>query len=79
MNRRAMKFLTEPVRDQDLLDAIHVGLACDWRPVRIKTVAALRARFVTPCEREVMALWLRGVARDMGVSKTTVTLQRAVR
>jgi FixJ family two-component response regulator len=54
----AIEFLTKPFRDQDLLDAIQLGLARDraWLENE-KAIAVLRARFetLTPREREVMA------------------------
>jgi FixJ family two-component response regulator len=54
----AIEFLTKPFRDQDLLDAIQLGLARDraWLENE-KAIAALRKRFetLTPREREVMA------------------------
>jgi FixJ family two-component response regulator len=58
MKEGAIEFLTKPFRDQDLLDAIQLGLARDraWLENE-KTIAVLRARFetLTPREREVMA------------------------
>src|SRR6516162_6300786 len=59
MKEGAIEFLTKPFRDQDLLDAIQLGLARDraWLENE-KTIAVLRARFetLTPREREVMAI-----------------------
>jgi FixJ family two-component response regulator len=59
MKEGAIDFLTKPFRDQDLLDAIQLGLARDraWLENE-KTIAVLRARFetMTPREREVMAI-----------------------
>src|SRR5262249_12110996 len=59
----AIEFLTKPFRDQDLLDAIQLGLKRDraWLQNE-KVIAALRARFetLTPREREVMALVVAG-------------------
>jgi FixJ family two-component response regulator len=84
MKRGALEFLTKPVRDQDLLDAIHLGLERD-RAQRDseKTLAALRERFetLTPREREVMAEVLKGrlnkqIAGDIGVSEVTVKAHR---
>ena len=58
MKGGAIEFLTKPFRDQDLLDAIQVGLARDRaRCETEKELGALRARFetLTLREREVMA------------------------
>src|SRR5580700_11091892 len=57
MKRGAIEFLTKPFRDQDLLDAIEVGLARDRvRRDNERAVATLRERFeaLTPREREIM-------------------------
>jgi FixJ family two-component response regulator len=84
MKGGAIEFLTKPFRDQDLLDAIQLGLARDraWLENQ-KSVAELRARFdiLTPREREVMALVVTGrlnkqVAADLGVSEITVKVHR---
>jgi FixJ family two-component response regulator len=80
----AIEFLTKPFRDQDLLDAIQLGLARDraWLENE-KVTAALRARFetLTPREREVMALVVTGrlnkqIAWDIGISEITVKVHR---
>src|SRR5712675_55938 len=74
MKSGAIEFLTKPFRDQDLLDAIQLGLSRDraWLENE-KAIAGLRARFetLTPREREVMALVARGrlskqIAGDIG-------------
>jgi FixJ family two-component response regulator len=80
----AIEFLTKPFRDQDLLDAIQLGLARDRAWLEdAKAIAALRARFetLTPREREVMALVATGrlnkqIAYDIGVSEITVKVHR---
>jgi FixJ family two-component response regulator len=84
MKGGALGFLTKPVRDQDLLDAIHVGLERDrGRLESEKALAAVRERFetLTPREREVMAAVLKGrlnkqIAGDIGVSEVTVKAHR---
>jgi FixJ family two-component response regulator len=89
MSVRAMKggaldFLTKPFRDQDLLDAINVGLSRDrTRLEDEKTLAELRSRFesLTPREREVMAIVVTGrlnkqIAGDIGASEITVKVHR---
>jgi len=84
MKGGAIEFLTKPFRDQDLLEAIHVGLARD-RALREdeKALASLRARFdsLTAREREVMAVVATGrlnkqIAADLGVSEITVKVHR---
>jgi FixJ family two-component response regulator len=84
MKGGAVEFLTKPFRDQDLLDAIHQGIARD-RARRESEIAlsTLRARFetLTPREREVMAQVARGrlnkqIAGDMGLSEITVKVHR---
>ncbi len=80
----AIEFLTKPFRDQDMLDAIQLGLARDraWLENE-KAIAALRTRFetLTPREREVMALVVTGrlnkqIAWDIGISEITVKVHR---
>ena len=80
-----MEFLTKPFRDQELLDAIQLGLERDRaRLDDEKSIAALRARyeFLTPREREVMARVVTGrlnkqTAGDLGVSEITVKVHRS--
>jgi FixJ family two-component response regulator len=80
----AVDFMTKPFRDQDLLDAIELGLARDraWRENE-KAIAELRARFdsLTQREREVMALVVTGrmnkqIAAQIGISEITVKVHR---
>ena len=57
MKGGAIEFLTKPFRDQDLLDAIQIGLSRDRaRRENEKALAALRERFgsLSPREREIM-------------------------
>src|SRR5258707_9817704 len=57
MKGGAIEFLTKPFRDQDLLDAIRLGLARDRaRRENERALAALRERFesLSPREREIM-------------------------
>ena len=57
MKGGAIEFLTKPFRDQDLLDAVNVGLARDRaRRENEETLSALRARFevLTPRERAIL-------------------------
>jgi FixJ family two-component response regulator len=85
MKGGAIEFLTKPFRDQDLLDAIQLGLDRDrvWLEHE-KTVTALRVRYddLTPRERQVMAIIVTGrlnkqVAGDLGVSEITIKVHRA--
>jgi len=84
MKGGAIEFLTKPFRDQDLLDAIQLGIARDraWLEDK-KAMAGLRARFetLTPREREVMTLVVAGrlnkqIAYEIGVSEITVKVHR---
>src|SRR3954471_8683234 len=57
MKRGAIEFLTKPFRDQDLLDAIQLGLARDRaRRENEAAIVSIRERFdtLTPREREIM-------------------------
>jgi FixJ family two-component response regulator len=84
MKGGAIEFLTKPFRDQDLLDAIQLGLARDRERYETEsTMAALRERFETlsPRERDVMAQVVKGrlnkqIAGDLGISEITVKVHR---
>src|ERR1700722_14120251 len=84
MKGGAIEFLTKPFRDQDLLDAIQLGLERDnaWLEEG-KLTAALRVRFetLTPREREVMVQVAGGrpnkqIAHDLGISEVTAKVHR---
>ena len=63
MKAGAIEFLTKPFRDQDLLDAIQLGLSRDRaRRENDQDLAALRERFgsLSPREREVVIQVARG-------------------
>lgn len=85
MKRGAIEFLIKPFRDQDLLDAIEVGLARDRaRREKEHAVAALKRDFeaLTPREREIMIQVAQGrlskqIAGDMGIAETTVKVHRS--
>ena len=85
MKGGAIEFLTKPFRDQDLLEAIEVGLARDRvRRASEKDLAVLRERFeaLSPREREVMALVTQGhlckqIAGNIGVAEGTVKVHRS--
>ena len=84
MKSGAVEFLTEPFRDQDLLDAIHQALDRD-RVMRHgeSELADLRKRYesLTTREREVMGLVVSGmlnkqIASELGNSEITVKIHR---
>ena len=85
MKLGAVEFLTKPFRDQDLLEAVRVGLDRDRARRRdTKTVAALRARYesLTAREKEVIGFVVAGlankqIAAKMGISNATAKVHRA--
>jgi FixJ family two-component response regulator len=85
MKGGAIEFLTKPVRDQELLDAIQLGLTRDRaRRENESALADLRRRFasLSPREREIMIQVARGrlskqIAGDMGISEATVKVHRS--
>ena len=85
MKAGAVEFLTKPFRDQDLLDAIQVGLERDrGQRQREAETAMLRERFesLTPREREVLPLVVSGllnkqVAAEIGTTEATVKVHRS--
>ena len=85
MKGGAIEFLTKPFRDQDLLDAIQLGLSRDRaRRENEKALAALRERFgsLSPREREIMIQVARGrlskqIAGDIGIAEATVKVHRS--
>jgi FixJ family two-component response regulator len=85
MKAGAVEFLTKPFRDQDLLDAIQVGLERDRvRRQRQADTAMLRERLesLTPREREILPLVVSGllnkqVAAEIGATEATVKVHRS--
>jgi FixJ family two-component response regulator len=85
MKRGAIEFLTKPIRDQELIDAIQLGLARDRARLESeRDLHALRKRFETlsPREREIMLQVTQGrmnkqIAGDMGLSEGTVKAHRS--
>jgi len=84
MKRGAVDFLIKPIREQDLLDAIHEALARD-RHQRQRHAAAevLRQRFelLSARERTIMRLVTTGllnkqIAADLDLSEVTVKVHR---
>jgi FixJ family two-component response regulator len=84
MKAGAIEFLTKPFRDQDLLDAVQLGLERDRvRRGSEKTASDLRTRFesLTPREQEVITFVTAGlmnkqIAAEIGVSEITVKVHR---
>ena len=84
MKAGAVEFLTKPVREQDLLDAVRAALNRDRaRRADNERLRDFRARYeaLSPREREIMTLVCTGlmnkqVAAKMGVSEVTVKVHR---
>ena len=85
MKSGAIEFLTKPFRDQDLLDAIQLGLCRDRaRRDNDLALAAIKERFGTlsPREREIVIQVARGrlskqIAGDIGIAEATVKVHRS--
>lgn len=84
MKAGAVDFLTKPVRDQTLLDAVIAGIAADAER-RSQAIIVRRnverLETLTPREREVLYEVARGrlnkqIAFDLGISEVTVKLHR---
>jgi FixJ family two-component response regulator len=84
MKGGAIEFLAKPFRDQELLDAIRLGIERDRaRRSDAAASAGLRENFnsLTSREREIMALVVTGrlnkqIAADLSVSEITVKVHR---
>ena len=84
MKAGAVDFLTKPIRDQDLIDAVAAAIRMDQDQRRENTqIAQLRERYalLTPRERQVMALVASGlmnkhVADELSISEVTVKMHR---
>lgn len=85
MKAGAVDFLTKPVRDQTLLDAVAAGIARDIEQresARIVKQHAERLATLTPRERQVLREVAHGrlnkqIAFDLGISEITVKLHRS--
>jgi FixJ family two-component response regulator len=84
MKAGAVEFLTKPIREQDLLDAVRVALERDrTRRQSEKHMQALRAQYdaLSNREREVMRLVVAGLmnkqaAAEIGISEVTLKVHR---
>lgn len=84
MKAGAADFLPKPFRDQELLDAIQKAIARDRAQREEKggtEEARKRLETLTPREREVIALVIRGmlnkqIAAELGTSETTAKIHR---
>jgi FixJ family two-component response regulator len=85
MKAGAIEFLTKPFREQDLLDAVSVGLARDHlRRQNDEVLSKLKARFevLTPRERTILVRVAEGrlnkqIASELGITETTVKVHRS--
>ncbi|MGO4128033.1 response regulator transcription factor [Inquilinus sp. YAF38] len=85
MKAGAVDFLTKPVRDQTLLDAVLAGIAIDATQrarARVARRHADRYKTLTRRERQVMCAVALGrlnkqIAFDLGISEVTVKLHRS--
>jgi RNA polymerase sigma factor (sigma-70 family) len=85
MKAGAVEFLTKPFRDQDLLDAIRIGLERDRsRREQEKGLKDLQQRFtsLTSREQEVISLVVSGepnkqIASRLGIAENTVKVHRS--
>jgi FixJ family two-component response regulator len=84
MKAGAVDFLTKPIRDQDLLDAVTTAIQIDkGRRQEAGQIAQLRERYasLTSRERQVVMLVASGlmnkqVANELSISEVTVKMHR---
>jgi FixJ family two-component response regulator len=84
MKAGALEFLTKPFDDQQLLDAIEQGIArCRSAKQHEEKLLGLQLRYesLTPRERQVFALVVRGllnkqIAGELGTAEKTVKIHR---
>lgn len=85
MKAGAIDFLTKPVRDQSLLDAVAQGIERDIAQradARLVKAHVDRHATLTPRERQVLRLVAQGrlnkqIAYDLGITEVTVKLHRS--
>jgi FixJ family two-component response regulator len=84
MKGGAVDFLPKPFNDQDLVDAIHRALARDrlaLADAAERQAIDRRVAMLTPRERQVMALVVRGllnkqIAAELGAAEKTIKIHR---
>lgn len=84
MKLGAVDFLTKPIREQDLLDAVSAAITLDAeRRQQSARITFLREKYelLTPRERQVLALVTSGlmnkeVANELSISEVTVKMHR---
>ena len=84
MKAGAIDFLTKPIRDQDLIDAVAAAIRVDKDQRRqMAEIGELQHRYglLTPRERQVVALVASGlmnkqVASELSISEVTVKMHR---
>ncbi len=84
MKAGAIDFLTKPIRDQDLIDAVAAAIRSDQdRRRQMAEIGELQERYslLTPRERQVVALVASGlmnkqVANELSISEVTVKMHR---
>ncbi|MDM0069933.1 response regulator transcription factor [Variovorax sp. J31P207] len=85
MKAGAIEFLTKPFRDQELLDAVNMGLARDRaRRENDESVSSLKARYeeLTSREKAILVQVVQGrlnkqIAGELNITETTVKVHRS--
>jgi len=85
MKAGAVDFLTKPIRNQDLLDAVAAAIRIDQnRRQKATQIAELRERYalLTPRERQVVGFVASGlmnkqIANELSISEVTVKMHRS--
>jgi FixJ family two-component response regulator len=85
MKAGAVDFLTKPIRNQDLLDAVAAAIRMDQnRRQEVARIAELQERYeqLTPRERQVVLLVASGlmnkqIAGELSISEVTVKMHRS--
>ena len=84
MKAGALEFLTKPVNEQDLLDAVQRGIETHrLQLLKRAEISKLRARYdlLTARERQILALVVKGwlnkqIAAELGRSEKTIKVHR---